>query len=83
MVIVNFTPVERKGFRVGVPFEGTYDTLLNSENLEFGGTWTHDQMNIKTEKVSKDGQSFSLEIIVPALSVTILKPKAIKGTCID
>ncbi len=83
VVIVNFTPVERKGFRVGVPFEGTYDTLLNSENLEFGGTWTHDQMNIKTEKVSKDGQSFSLEIIVPALSVTILKPKAIKGTCID
>ena len=39
VVICNFTPVERKEVRIGVPYSGQYEELLNTEKIEFGGTW--------------------------------------------
>ncbi|GFO99516.1 hypothetical protein LHEH8_12720 [Lactobacillus helveticus] len=30
IVILNFTPVERKKFKIGVPYPGTYEEILNT-----------------------------------------------------
>ncbi|MDF9445542.1 alpha amylase C-terminal domain-containing protein, partial [Limosilactobacillus mucosae] len=40
IVILNYTPVERRNFKIGVPYPGTYQEILNTEMKEFGGTWT-------------------------------------------
>lgn len=40
IVLLNFTPVQRDGFKVGVPYPGTYKEVLNSSRSEFGGDWT-------------------------------------------
>ncbi|MBM6614455.1 1,4-alpha-glucan branching protein GlgB [Desemzia sp. RIT804] len=77
VIICNFVPVERQNYRVGVPFEGQYEELLNTEMEELGGTWTSSQGILKTEKEPSNNQDFSLNLIVPAMSVLILKPKRI------
>lgn len=77
IVICNFVPVERQNYRVGVPFEGQYEELLNTEMEELGGTWTATQGGLKTDKKPHNNQDFSVSLIVPAMSVVILKPKRV------
>lgn len=79
IVICNFVPVERKDFRVGVPYAGMYEELLNTEMEEFGGTWTAGQGVLKSEEIPHDHQQHSVELIIPALSTVILKPKRVYG----
>ncbi|MGB4588687.1 MAG: 1,4-alpha-glucan branching protein GlgB [Clostridiaceae bacterium] len=79
VIICNFTPVQRDNVKVGVPFEGVYEEVLNTELKEFGGSWDFSEktFNTKNEKVNQ--KEYSLEVISPGLSVLILKPKRIKG----
>lgn len=79
VIICNFTPVQRDSVKVGVPFEGVYEEVLNTELKEFGGSWDFSEkiFNTKNEKVNN--KEYSLEVISPGLSVLILKPKRVKG----
>lgn len=79
IVICNFVPIERKGYKIGVPFEGTYEECLNTEMLEYGGVWTNLQGPFKTIKETTHQQDYTIELIVPAMSVLILRPKRIFG----
>ena len=38
MVVCNFTPVTRNHYRVGVPHDGVWVEVLNSDGQEFGGS---------------------------------------------
>ncbi|NLB20173.1 MAG: 1,4-alpha-glucan branching protein GlgB, partial [Clostridium sp.] len=79
VIICNFTPVERQNVKVGVPFEGQYEELLNTELSKYGGSWDYSQESYETSEKSVNGKEYSLEVIAPPLSVLILKPKKIKG----
>ena len=79
VVICNFTPVQRDHVKVGVPFEGQYEELLNTELKEFGGAWEYSEKTFNTTEEQVNGKDFSLEVIAPPLSVLIIKPKRIKG----
>ena len=72
-------PIERLHFKVGVPYEGSYEELLNTEMTEFGGVWTKDQGPLKTVNEPLNHQDNHVELILPAMSVVILRPKRIKG----
>ena len=37
VVVANFTPVPRPGYRIGVPEDGWYRELLNSDSETYGG----------------------------------------------
>ena len=41
LVICNFCPVERIGYRLGVPRPGICKPVLSSAEVAYGGTWTH------------------------------------------
>lgn len=79
IVACNFVPVQREQFRIGVPYKGQYEVLLNSEMEEFGGKWTQNLPVMKAEEVPFNGQPYSIECIIPSLSVLYLKPKRIYG----
>ena len=79
VIICNFTPVQRDNVKVGVPFEGAYEEVLNTELKEFGGSWDFSEKSFNTKKEKVNNKDFSLEVISPGLSVVILKPKRIKG----
>ncbi|HSP46899.1 MAG TPA: alpha amylase C-terminal domain-containing protein, partial [Clostridiaceae bacterium] len=61
------------------PFDGTYEELLNTEMKKYGGTWDYSQEVYQAEKVMQDRQHYSIEVILPPLSVMMIKPKRIKG----
>ncbi|WP_212741213.1 alpha amylase C-terminal domain-containing protein [Listeria newyorkensis] len=79
IVACNFVPVERQRVRIGVPYEGIYEELLNTESHDFGGTWHVAQPEMRTSHEGHNGQAYSIEVIMPAMSVLIIKPKRIKG----
>ncbi|CAM4230284.1 1,4-alpha-glucan branching protein GlgB [Paenibacillus typhae] len=81
VIIINFQPVERKNYRIGVPRAGTYEELFSSETVEFGGSGYHNGP-MKSSKKEWHNQVNSLELTIPPLSFLVLKkagrkPKAV------
>ncbi len=79
IIALNFIPVERQEYRIGVPYKGEYEVLLNSQMQEFGGRWTENLPVMRTEEVPHDGQPYSIVTTVPSLGVLYIKPKRIYG----
>ncbi len=75
----NFDYQQVEGVRLGVPYEGVYEEVINTELIEFGGTWTKTQGQFRTRKGETDGMPFYIEVISPSLSGLIIKPVSLKG----
>jgi 1,4-alpha-glucan branching enzyme len=74
LVIANFTPVPRQGYRVGVPARGYYKELLNSDSTYYGGGNMGNDGGVPAEAISWQGRSQSIMITVPPLAVVFFKP---------
>ena len=73
LVVCNFTPVTRENYKIGVPFEGGWKEVLNSNDKKYGGS---KQTRSKTTKAIKEVQhnrSFCVSLTLPGLSVIVLK----------
>lgn len=70
----NFTPVARERYRVGVPREGFYRELINSDSQVYGGNNVGNSGGVWAQKRTSHDQPFSLEITLPPLGVIVLKP---------
>ena len=73
MAILNFTPVPRHGYRIGVP-AGTYIELLNSDAEMYGGGNIGNAGLVATEPIASHGYNDSLRLVLPPLGCLILKP---------
>ena len=76
--IFNFTPVERHHYRVGVPKQGVYEEVLNSNADQYWGSGIVNKKEIQSDKHSHDGRKHSVEITLPGLSGVYLKYKGQK-----
>ncbi|WP_318767497.1 1,4-alpha-glucan branching protein GlgB [Lactiplantibacillus carotarum] len=75
----NFVPVERRNYRIGVPYAGTYELLLNTEAQEFGGTWTQLETHFTATTVPYRGQPASFTVTLPAMGALLIRPTKVKG----
>ena len=73
IVICNFTPIVREGYKVGVPFKGTYKEVLNSNEKAFGGSGDHTGNKVKSQQETWHGRPHSLEFTIPPLSIVVLE----------
>jgi len=73
VVIINFTPVLRENFRVGVPLHGIWQEVLSSDDACFGGSGRVHSGELRTEQRPMHGQAQSLKLTLPPLSAVILK----------
>jgi 1,4-alpha-glucan branching enzyme len=73
IAIVNFTPVPRREYRLGVPAAGDYAELLNSDADVYGGSNIGNQGRVAAEKKPSHGYEFSLSLTVPPLGFLLLK----------
>jgi 1,4-alpha-glucan branching enzyme len=73
--IVNFTPVPRDGYRVGVPRAGEYLEVVNSDSEVYGGSNLGNSGVVSTEPIAAHGHANSLRLNLPPLGFLILKPK--------
>lgn len=74
IVILNFTPVDRKKFTIGVPYAGKYCEVFNSARKEYGGSWNQEKQNLKTQSNSFKNFNYQVQLDVPGFSAVILKP---------
>jgi len=76
LVIVNFTPVPRERYRVGVPEPGAYREVFNSDSDYYGGTNTGNGGRWPVaEAVPWMNRPYSIELTVPPLAGLVLKPQ--------
>jgi len=73
LVVCNFTPVPRVGYRVGVPLGGYWKELLNSDAQEYGGSGMGNAGGVDAVEQPWHGRPFSLWLTLPPLSVVFLK----------
>jgi len=73
VVVLNFTPVVRTNYRIGVPAPGYYRELLNSDAAVYGGSNVGNAGGVWAEAVPWHGRPFSLNLTLPPLAVLILK----------
>ena len=73
LIVCNFTPVERQGFRVGVPCLGDYTEILNSDAVEFEGEGRVNRKPLKAVAGDCDGREQYIEFNLPPLSVVIFR----------
>jgi len=74
LFICNFTPVPRFGYRIGVPEYRFYKEILNSDSEIYGGSNFGNVGGIMAESKPWQGKQFSIDIILPPLSILIFKP---------
>ncbi len=76
VAILNFTPVPRIGYVIGVPREGRYAELVNSDSEIYGGSNLGNRGIIATEPIASHGFAQSLRLSLPPLGFLLLKPGA-------
>jgi 1,4-alpha-glucan branching enzyme len=72
VVVVNFTPVVRVGYRIGVPEAGFYRELLNSDSIWYGGGNVGNAGGVWSEPVPAHGHPQSLALTLPPLACLLL-----------
>ena len=75
VAMLNFTPVPREGYVVGVPRAGSYTELINSDAAAYGGSNVGNGGLVFTEAVAAHGHPQSLRLTLPPLACLILKPE--------
>jgi 1,4-alpha-glucan branching enzyme len=74
IAVVNFTPIPRRGYRLGVPIEGAYEEILNSDADVYGGSNIGNSGRVIAEAVPSHGHEWSVSLTVPPLGFLLLKP---------
>lgn len=73
LFVINFTPVAREDYRVGVPKNKTYKLVLNSEDPKFNGTDKDRKESYRAVKKECDGRQYSIVYPLPAYGVAVFK----------
>ena len=73
--VCNFVPVTRENYRIGVPRDGRYKVVLDTDAAEFGGDGILKERGIRSFKVEDEpmhGLDHSISLTLPALSTLYL-----------
>jgi 1,4-alpha-glucan branching enzyme len=75
LVVCNFTPVPRIGYRAGVPWGGAWRELLNSDAPIYGGSGMGNLGSVSAVPAPMHGLPHSVELTLPPLAVLFLRPE--------
>ena len=75
LIVCNFTPVPRENYRIGVPAEGNWEEIFNSDDEKFGGSNIKNEGGIDTMDLPTHGKNHSVALKLPPLGVLYLKRK--------
>ena len=74
VVVCNFTPVVRQGYRVGVPEPGLYREVLNTDAEMYGGSNVGNAGAVSADAFGWNGRPYSLLLSLPPLATLVLSP---------
>jgi len=73
VVLGNFTPVERTGFRIGVPNAGHWREMLNTDASVYGGANRGNLGGVDAVEEPYQGQPASMAVTLPPLATLIFQ----------
>jgi 1,4-alpha-glucan branching enzyme len=76
LFVCNFTPAVRENYRVGVPRQGFWKEVLNSDAPLYGGSGQGNFGGCEAVPLPIHGQPFSLNMTLPPLGVVIYQPES-------
>jgi 1,4-alpha-glucan branching enzyme len=76
VIVCNFTPIVRSDYRVGVPQEGHYVEVMNSDSEHYGGSNAGNYGGRDSEAIAWHRSQHSISLTLPPLSMLILKLQA-------
>lgn len=75
IIVLNFSPVVRTQYRIGIPYNDKLTEVLNSDDIKYGGSGVINT-KIETQKISSHHREYSTVINLPPLAGVVLKPKS-------
>jgi len=76
IVVLNFTPVVRDNYRIGVPFTGDYEVIFNSDSDYYSGSNAGSHSILQTEDIAWMNRAASLTLSLPPLAGLVIKKKS-------
>ena len=73
LFVLNFTPMERRDYRVGVPRRKQCRLILNSDDVQYGGTGEARPLLYKPVKQECDGKKYSFAYPLPPYGVAVFE----------
>jgi len=74
LVVINFTPVVRYGYRLGVPQGGRWQEVLNTDSTYYGGSNVGNPGSLQAKDEPWMGRPATLELTLPPLAALVLRP---------
>jgi 1,4-alpha-glucan branching enzyme len=74
LVVSNMTPVPRHNYRIGVPRNGDWVEIFNSDSAFYRGSDVGNAGRVGAEPIAVHGQSQSIELTLPPLATIFLRP---------
>lgn len=75
IVILNFTPVVRKKYRIGLPSPGEYEIIFNSDSSYYSGSNAGSHSTLYSENYPWMNRSASVSLTLPPLAGMVIKKK--------
>ncbi len=73
IVVLNFTPVPRYNYRIGVPEQGQYEEIFNSDSSYYSGSNMGNGGYLHSDDISWMNRPCSLSILLPPLAAVVIK----------
>ena len=73
LIVCNFTPVSRDTYRIGVPHDGYWRELLNSDATDYAGSGVGNLGGKQAEEIPVHGRPYSLSLTLPPLGIVFFK----------
>jgi 1,4-alpha-glucan branching enzyme len=73
--VANFSGGPHEGYRVGVPHEGTWLEVLNTDAAQYGGSGVGNLGAVEAEPIPWHGRPASVSLRVPPLGAVWLTPQ--------
>jgi 1,4-alpha-glucan branching enzyme len=80
VVVCNFTPLPRHGYRIGVPESCFYREILNTDAKDYGGSGVVSAPGCQAVAQPWQSQPCHIQLTLPPLGVVFLKPERAGGT---
>ena len=76
VIVANFTPQNNSNYRIGVPVDGFYEEIFNTDASQYGGSNLGKMGGKSTDLYNIHGYENSIDLCLPPLSVLVLKHKS-------
>jgi len=79
IVALNFTPIPRYNYQVGVPTGGHWSEVLNSDAVIYGGSGQGNMGGVDAAPIPLHGRKWSVNLTLPPLGAVFLRPSALSA----